>query len=164
MLINNEYWIIHNWIIGEADQLHIPNSKFHIICWLISFALIAHWCISTWFSKLKHESTNLWGRDICVNQMGACSQKGSEKYTTRLWRSRSCLSIFFRPLQLPSRGESYKTPPYSPQEGRDISRKYLSAYDSSPHEGRMGRVFWGRLGRVFWKKRRHITVPPKYFA
>jgi hypothetical protein len=45
------------------------------------------------------------------------------------------------PLQLPSRGERFKTPPYSPHEGRDISRRYLSVYDSFPLEGRLGRVF-----------------------
>jgi hypothetical protein len=30
-----------------------------LYCWLISFALIAHWCISTSFSKIKHECPNL---------------------------------------------------------------------------------------------------------
>jgi hypothetical protein len=43
------------------------------------------------------------------------------------------------PLQLPSRGERFKTPPYSPHEGRDISRDMLVS-DSFPLEGRLE---WG---------------------
>ena len=61
-------------VIEFFASLNVLSVK-SVYYWLISFALIAHWCIGTVFSKIKHETPTKEGTYICLNVAGSLLTK-----------------------------------------------------------------------------------------